>query len=230
MDRQYPPSVGLGPARIFLFGNRPLEKNTMGAIATQDLSRPRAAGSGKGEMTSRPQPVCIEVPVTVHGACLSTDSGKRDSFSEPTRTIIVFSNGAVLRLKTAVNPGELIFLTNEHTGKKVLGHVVKSKTYQNVAGYIELQFTQPAVGFWGILFPGGRSESQSTPGAACISQATSRPQPLPSAASHATPPVVSTLSSAAGSINPVLLSPKAPGAECPAAMGSVYIPFSQLSV
>src|SRR6267378_8079595 len=199
----------------------------MAAIATQDLSRPRAVGSGKGEKTSRPHPVCIEVPVTVHGGHLSTDSGKRDSFYESTRTIIVFSNGAVLRLKTAVNPGQLIFLTNEHTGKKVLCHVVKSKTYQNVAGYIELKFTEPTVGFWGILFPDDGSESQSAPGAAGVSQAPSRPQQLTSAASHTTTPVVSTHSSAVGSINPGLLSPKAPGAECSAALGSVLTPLAQ---
>jgi protein TonB len=199
----------------------------MGAIATQDLSRPRAVGSGKGEKASRPQPVCIEVPVTVHGGCLSTDSGKREPFSESTRTIIVFSNGAVLRLKTAVNPGQSIILTNEHTGKKVLCQVVKSKTYQDVAGYIELQFTEPTVGFWGILFPGDGSESQGAPGTADVSQAPSGPQPLPSAASHTTPPVVSTHSSAAGSINPGSLSPNAPGAERPAELGSVLTPLAQ---
>jgi protein TonB len=199
----------------------------MGAIATQDLSRPRTVGSGKGEKTSRPQPVCIEVPVTVQGGCLSTDSGKRDSFYESTRTIIVFSNGAVLRLKTAVNPGQLIFLTNEHTGKKVLCYVVKSTTYENVAGYIELKFTEPTVGFWGILFPDDGPESQSAPGAAGVSQAPSRPQPLPSAASHTTTPAVSTHSSAVGSINPGLLSPKAPGAECSAALGSLPAPLAQ---
>jgi periplasmic protein TonB len=199
----------------------------MGVIATQNLGRPRAVGSGKGEKTSRPQPVCIEVPVTVHGGSLSTDSGKRAPFSESTRTIIVFSNGAVLRLKTAVNPGQSIILTNEHTGKKALCHVVKSKTYQDAAGYIELQFTEPTVGFWGILFPGDGSESQSAPGAADVAQAPSRPQPLPSAASHTTPPVISTHSSAAGSINPGLLSPKAPGAEYSAALGTVSTPLAQ---
>jgi protein TonB len=204
-----------------------MEKDTMGAIATQDLSRPRAVGSGKGEKTSRPQPVCIEVPVTVHCGCLSTDSGKREPFSESTRTIIVFSNGAVLRLKTAVNPGQSIILTNEHTGKKVLCHVVTSKTYQNVAGYIELQFTEPTVGFWGILFPGDGSESQGAPEAVGVSQTTSRPQPLPSAASHTNPPVVSTLSSADGSINPTMLSPKASGAEYSAELGSVSTPLAQ---
>jgi protein TonB len=200
----------------------------MGAIATQDLSRPRAAGSGKGEKTSRPQPVCLEVPVTVHCGCLSTDSGKREPFSESTRTIIVFSNGAVLRLKTAVNPGQSIILTNEHTGKKVLCRVVTSKTYQNVAGYIELQFTGPTVGFWGILFPGDGSESQRAPGDADVSQAASRPQSLPSAASHTPPPpVVSTHLSEAGSINTVLLSPKVPGAEYSSALGSVSTPLAQ---
>jgi protein TonB len=190
----------------------------MGAIATQDLSRPLA-----GEKSSRSHPVCIEVPVTVHCGYLSTDSGKREPFSESTRTIIVFSNGAVLRLKTAVNPGQSIILTNEHTGKKVLCHVVTSKTYENVAGYIELQFTEPTVGFWGILFPGDGSESQR----AGVSQAASRPQPLPPAASNTTSPVVSTHSSAAGSINARMLSPKAPSAEYSSALGSVSTPLAQ---
>ncbi len=199
----------------------------MGVIVPQELSRPRAVASGKGEKPSHSQPVCIEVPVTVHGGCLSTDSGKREPFSESTRTIIVFSNGAVLRLKTAVNPGQSIILTNEHTGKKVLCEVVRSKTYQNVAGYIELQFTEPTAGFWGILFPGDGPESQSAPGAAGVSQASSTPQPLPPAASRTTPPVVSTHSSAAGSINPGLFSPKAPGAEWHAALGSVSTPLAR---
>jgi TonB family protein len=201
----------------------------MGAIATQDLSRPRAAASAKGEKTSRPQPVCIEVPVTVHGDCLSTRSGKHEPFSESTRTMIVFSNGAVLRLKTAVNPGQLIFLSNEHTGNKVLCHVVTSKTYQSVAGFIELQFDQPTVGFWGILFPGDESESQRAPGAAGVSQPVSRPQPLSSAASHIISPAVSTHSSTAGSLNPELLSPKASGAEYSAALGSVSTLLAQPS-
>jgi periplasmic protein TonB len=209
--------VGLGAAESFLFENRPLEKDAMGAIATQDLSRPPVVGSRKA---------CLEVPVTVRGGSLSTDSGKREPFSESTRTIIVFSDGAVLRLKTAVNPGQLIFLTNEHTGKQVLGQVVKSKTYQNVAGYIELQFTQPTVGFWGIIFPGDGPESRSAPGAAGVSQAPSGPQPLPSVASHTTPPVASTHSSAAGSINRGLLSPKR-GTEWHAALGFVSSPLAE---
>jgi protein TonB len=176
----------------------------MGAIATQDLSRSRAVGSGKSEKPTRLQPVCIEVPVTVHGGCLSTDSGKREPFSESTRTIIVFSNGAVLRLKTAVNPGQSIILTNEHTGKKVLCQVVKPKTDQNVAGYIELQFTEPTVGFWGILFPGDGSQSQGASGAAGVSVAPPEPQQLQLPVSHTTPPVVSP--PPAGLIQPKVVS------------------------
>jgi periplasmic protein TonB len=199
----------------------------MGVIVPQDLSRPRAVASGKGEKPSHSQPVCVEVPVTVHGGRLSTDSGKREPFSESTRTIIVFSNGAVLRLKTPVNPGQSIILTNEHTGKKVLCQVVKSKTYQDVAGYIELQFTEPTVGFWGILFPGDGSESQGAPAATGASQVPSGSQPSPSAVPQTTPPVVSTYSSAAGSINPGSLSPKALGAERHAELGSVSTPLAE---
>jgi len=222
------PERGARPGPNLPLWNQAAGEGTMGAIATQDFSRPRTADSAKGARTSRPQPVCIEVPVTVHGDYLSTDSGKRESFSESTRTIIVFSNGAVLRLKTAVNPRQLILLTNEHTGKRVLCHVVTSKTYQHVAGYIELQFTEPTVGFWGILFPGDGSESHDAPGSAGVSQEPFKPQPPPSAASHTTPPVASTHStSAAGSINSGSLSPKASGAEYSASLGSVSTPLAQ---
>ncbi len=34
--------------------------------------------------------------------------------------------------------------------------VVKSKNYRNVSGYVELEFTEKVVGFWGMRFPGDR--------------------------------------------------------------------------
>lgn len=209
-------------------GGFPLKKETMGAIATKDLSRLRAVVGGKDEQTARPQPVCIEVPVTMHGVRLSADSGKREPFTEFTRTLLVFSNGAVLRLRTAVNPGQLITLINEHTRKVVVCQVVKSMTCQNVAGYIELKFTEPTFGFWGILFPGDQSESQSTPAASGVSQEPPRPQPLLSAAPHKTLLVVSPHATATDSINAGLLSQKAAAAEHPAAApASVSTPFAK---
>jgi TonB family protein len=41
--------------------------------------------------------------------------------------------------------------------------VVKSKNYRNVSGYVELEFTEPIAGFWGMRFPGERTAAQ--PGA-----------------------------------------------------------------
>ncbi|HEX9222074.1 MAG TPA: hypothetical protein VF860_01965, partial [Candidatus Acidoferrales bacterium] len=80
--------------------------------------------------------------------------------------------GAVIRLSSAVAPGQLLFLTNEKTKKEVICQVVKSKNYRNVSGYVELEFTEPVVGFWGMRFPGDRVVTAPPPAPAA-------PQPLP---------------------------------------------------
>ena len=108
------------------------------------------------ETANRPQPVALEVPVTVNGARTVDGSDKREPFSETTKTVLVFGNGAVIRLSSPVAPGQLLFLTNEKTKKEVICQVVKSKNYRNVSGYVELEFTEPVVGFWGMRFPGDR--------------------------------------------------------------------------
>src|SRR5207302_5321664 len=38
----------------------------------------------------------------------------------------------------------------------VVCQVVKSKNYRSVSGYVELEFTESVVGFWGMRFPGDR--------------------------------------------------------------------------
>ncbi|HEY2545694.1 MAG TPA: hypothetical protein VGI46_06485, partial [Candidatus Acidoferrum sp.] len=68
---------------------------------------------------SRPQPVALEVPVTVNGARTVEGSDKREPFSETTKTVLVFGNGAVIRLGSPVAAGQLLFLTNEKTKKEV---------------------------------------------------------------------------------------------------------------
>src|ERR1700719_4022116 len=106
---------------------------------------------------SRPQPVALEVPVTVNGARAVEGSDKREPFSETTKTVLVFGNGAVIRLGSPVAAGQLLFLTNEKTKREVVCQVVKSKNYRSVSGYVELEFTQPVLGFWGMRFPGERN-------------------------------------------------------------------------
>jgi len=114
-----------------------------------------AAGSPSSP-AARPQPVCLEVPVTLNGVRGIPGTDKREPFSESTRTVIVFSNGAVLRLSAALAPGQLVFLVNERTRKEIVCQVVKSKNYRNVTGYVEVEFTETAVGFWGMRFPGDK--------------------------------------------------------------------------
>src|SRR5579862_1234906 len=108
------------------------------------------------EEANKPQPVPLEVPVTVNGARTVEGSDKREPFSEATQTVLVFHNGAVIRLNSSVTAGQLLFLTNDKTKKEVVCQVVKSKNYRNVSGYVELEFTEAVAGFWGMRFPGER--------------------------------------------------------------------------
>src|SRR6266852_5040970 len=109
-----------------------------------------------GQRISSAQPVTLEVPVTVNGARAVEGSDKREPFSETTSTVLVLANGAVIRLSSSVAPGQLLFLTNEKTKKEVICQVVKSKNYRSASGYVELEFTEPVLGFWGMRFPGER--------------------------------------------------------------------------
>src|SRR5262250_450640 len=96
----------------------PTLKDTSAALPSTDSPRLDARAS---------QPIPLEVPVTVNGARAIPGSDKREPFSENTSTVLVHSNGAVIRLASAVQPGQLLFLTNEKTHKEVVCQVVKSK-------------------------------------------------------------------------------------------------------
>src|ERR1700692_2631917 len=119
-------------------------------LASSETSTTRSAASG------RPQTVALDVPVTVNGVRPVEHSDKREPFAEATKTVLVHSAGAVIRLASAVVPGHLLFLTNDKTQKEVVCQVVKSKNYSNVSGYVELEFTEAVSGFWGMRFPGER--------------------------------------------------------------------------
>src|SRR5258707_506554 len=136
---------------------------------TTKPENPVRAASGSalpGDSAIKQQPVALEVPVTVNGARAVDGSDKREPFSESTKTVLIFGSGAVIRLSSSVAPGQLLFLTNEKTKKEDVCQVVKSKNYRNVSGYVELEFTESVVGFWGMRFPGDRISSapqQATP-------------------------------------------------------------------
>jgi TonB family protein len=115
-----------------------------------------SGGRQSADNAGKPQPVPLEVPVTVNGVRTVAGSDKREPFSEATQTVLVFGNGTVIRLASMVTPGQLLFLTNDKTKKEVVCQVLKSKNYSNVSGYVELEFTEAVPGFWGMWFPGDR--------------------------------------------------------------------------
>jgi TonB family protein len=145
---------------------------------------------------SRPQPVALEVPVTVNGARTVEGSDKREPFSETTKTVLVFGNGAVIRLGSPVSAGQLLFLTNEKTKKEVVCQVVKSKNYKSVSGYVELEFTESVVGFWGMRFPSDRIGAQA-PASAAVATLLPAAKGNPVAPVSAAPQLVSPVPSAA---------------------------------
>src|SRR5258708_11763386 len=127
----------------------------------ETAQRPTPNATASGEAAIKQQPVALEVPVTVNGARALEGSDKREPFAESTKTVLIFGNGAVIRLSSSVAPGQLLFLTNERTKKEVVCQVVKSKNYRSASGYVELEFTEPVLGFWGMRFPGERHTAQA---------------------------------------------------------------------
>ena len=145
----------------------PTVKDAENLAAKPDGAARAASGSAlPADSAIKQQPVALEVPVSVNGARAVDGSDKREPFSESTKTVLIFGSGAVIRLSSSVAPGQLLFLTNEKTKKEVVCQVVKSKNYRSVSGYVELEFTEPVVGFWGMRFPGdriGSAPQQATP-------------------------------------------------------------------
>ncbi len=106
------------------------------------------------ETAQRSQPMPLEVQVTVNGARTIEGTDKREPFSESTKTVLVFANGAVIRLASSVAAGQLLFVTNEKSKKEVVCQVLKSRNDGKATGYVELEFTEPVAGFWGVRIPG----------------------------------------------------------------------------
>src|SRR5215472_7300204 len=142
----------------------PIAKDSENVPASASPAVPsRSVPKSPAEAPARPQPVALEVPVTVNGARTVEGSAKREPFSEKSATVLVFGHGAVIRVSAALAPGQLIFLTNEKSKKEVVCQVVKSKSDGGAVGYVELRFTEPAPGFWGMRFPADTVLPQAAP-------------------------------------------------------------------
>src|SRR5271156_2313416 len=94
----------------------------------------------------------LEVPVTVQGAKHVEGSEQRQIFTEPTKTTIVFGNGAVVNLSSKVVQGQCVFLRNEQTGREILCKVLEWRQVAD-AGYADLEFTTRDPKFWDVPTP-----------------------------------------------------------------------------
>ena len=190
------------------------ENEILTSIPNNATARPVAGSTGTSpaDASSRTQPVALEVGVTVNGARAVGGSDKREPFSESTKTVLIFGHGAVIRLSSSVAAGQLLFLTNEKTRKEVVCQVVNSKNYSGMSGYVELEFTEPVSGFWGMRFPAAPQSHSSeatpaSPAARNFTGASGAESKAPVTTAAIQPEMKSTNSSSSRAPDSVLASP-----------------------
>ena len=95
----------------------------------------------------------LEVPISVWGSRrVESNSGQSERvevFAEDTCTVIVFPQGAVIRLSASVAAGQLVVIANRKSTQIMLCRIVNVRTYPNIRGYAEIEFMHSATGFWG---------------------------------------------------------------------------------
>jgi hypothetical protein len=117
------------------------ERATANPIRTVD-------GQARQFSNRRSTRVAIDFPVSVFGQDVD---GK--IFVEKTKTLIVSAHGALVALKTNVDPQKPALLENTKTGMEVQCRVVFRK--EIAKGHLEvgLEFANPFPRFWGMNFP-----------------------------------------------------------------------------
>jgi hypothetical protein len=128
------------------------------AVDTRRSSASSSANSARSRGAGPPSdrnnnPVALEVQVIATGARPGDSDSQRELFTEETTTVLVFEGGAVIRLTAAVAAGQLLFLTNKESRREVVAQVTRKRDFRPTSCYVEVEFSEPAPGFWGIEFP-----------------------------------------------------------------------------
>lgn len=119
--------------------------------AAANTATPEMEKAKPGSPAKRANPVALEVLVSVTGA-RANNGGARELFSEETQTVLVFPDGAVIRLTAPVALGQLLFLTNKRNNTEVVCQVLNARQLGPAGAYVELQFTEVKTDFWGVSF------------------------------------------------------------------------------
>ena len=131
--------------------------------STSDILPPSTESSGNeaAAISARPNPVALQTPINVTGARPGGTAGSRDLFSEDTETVLVFKDGAVIRLSAGVAVGQLLFVTLKSSSQEVVCQVLRKRNYKPTVCFVELQFTEDEPEFWGVPFPeGGKGSAE----------------------------------------------------------------------
>jgi TonB family protein len=130
----------------------------------------------------RSDAVSQEVAVRVHGSKVKDivlgTTPHTEPFEEQTITMIIFPEGAVLKMITGVNVGQMLVLTNLKSRQDAICRVVKVRPNANLAAYVEVEFTNRQPGYWGVSFQsdGSSGTSQAAPPPIAEAPALAEPQ------------------------------------------------------
>lgn len=119
--------------------------------------------SGSAEAPPKLNALPHEAEVVVTGARPGRSSENRELFTETTTTVVVFENGAVIRLGAAVKPGQLLFVTHAKSKHEVIAQVTRKRDSRPSSCYVELEFSEPFPNFWGVKFPKVAEKASVTP-------------------------------------------------------------------
>lgn len=129
--------------------------------ATSHAGAPAKPASGH----LRADAISLEISVKVHGSRVTEVvrgiAPNTEPFEEQTTTMIVFPQGGVLRMSTTVTVGQMLVLTNLKSRQDAICRVVKVRTFTNLQGYVEVEFTHAQPGYWGTQFQPDNSAPQS---------------------------------------------------------------------
>ena len=145
----------------------PLTKDSVEvANPAGDTPVSQASSQSKSAPGLRSDAVSLEVPVKVHGSRVVDvargTAPQTEPFEEQTVTMIVFPQGAVLRMTSPVNVSQMLVLTNLKTKQDSICRVMKVRPNANLGSYVEVEFTHRQAGYWGVAFSSEGPAAAST--------------------------------------------------------------------
>lgn len=198
---------------------------------------PKQASAGGGHL--RADALSLEVPVKVHGSRVTEVARgvapRTEPFEEQTSTMIVFPQGAVLRMSTAVSASQMLVVTNLKTRQDAICRVIKVRTFSNMQGYVEVEFTHKQPGYWGVNFPseGPAPSNQAAPAIPAVTPIAVPESPVKTSAVQNLSPTPATLPSTADpilpSVKPVAPAPPPAPVAAPPPLASAPAAFTPVA-